>query len=257
MGLRNCIEEGAVYAGAATAGAAVVGAGAGLAPVVGGLYGCLGPGGGWDALQGAWSDARKGWRATSRTLDRAWRWVTRGATKKTRWARPARPLTRDEALAVVAHSYEHRPGPSLYLPRGSKWERVAVADVLTPEVIAGVYGEDLAVEADPAALARLWWGFWTVTVEHRPEWDGATRLLLVVLRVGDYLRTAQPGRIEDWPLLPESGSVAGRSSEASRASVEVLAAHDGPEESVARGGAAELPPEAALWLLVSAGGALT
>lgn len=242
--MSGCLQEGAVYASAAAVGAGAVGAGAGLAPVVGGIYGCLGPGGGWAALQEGWRDARRAWRLTSSLVERAWRWLTR-KEKKSRWVK-IRPLTTAEAMALVAHSFEHRPGPRLYLPRGSRWERVAIAEVLTPEVIAGVYGEELAASADPEALARLWWGFWGVTLSHRETWDAQTRLLYTILRVGDYLTATAPGPIEAWPFMPPSQEKA-TSSEASRAPLEILVAQTGPEQPVARGGAPEAPPEAALW----------
>ncbi len=248
---KGCIETGKTYGASAAAVAAPLarvdgGATAvALAPVIGGIYGCLASDQGQKALQEIWSETKTAWRVTRRVLWRAWRWVD--PPRGRRFLR-VEPLSMDDALALVAHSFEHKIGPRLYLPRGDKWVAIEASSVITQDVIAQVYGPDLAGIASPGALVNLWWRFWAKTEDDQPDWSARTRLLFTIFRVGDFLASAPEGLdIEAWPTLPRGEALATLPSHPAA----VMVKTPEPETGQSIQWRGKTPPEASLWLFAA------
>ncbi len=258
MGKPDCMDEGAKYGAAATSVAVgLEAASVGLAtpvavalPVIGGLYGCFVAGDGAAQVQAIWRETRRTWRVTKRVIGRAWRWIMRDGRPK---VIAPRPLTTDEAMSVVAASFEHRDGPGLHLLKGNTWHSVEARHILSASTLSELYGEEFAAMADAKKVAALWWGFWKTTLRQRPEWGAETRLLFVVFRTGDWLRRAPvlaDGSIlpiEAWPLMPVKDD-----DDPSASSLAIMGDQDAPEVGIEvpteRG--ATMPWEAPLWALV-------
>jgi hypothetical protein len=181
-----------------------------LSPVglaVGGLVGCA-KGAGL-SLSDVGDGARSAWRMTRRVVGRALDLFGLGDDKP---RRPAPPLTTDEAMALVSHSWGIKGGgPTLYRQgqRKGDWFQIHKPErILTPSVLADLYGPGGAA-FDAERVLGLWWSFWNKSLKQRPDWrDPQVRLLFCVIRTGDYLRRAPSGTPADqWPLLAEGDEI--------------------------------------------------
>jgi hypothetical protein len=195
-----CATEAATYG--ASVAAALPPQASPLGLVAGGLVGCA-KGAGF-SLSEVGDEVRGAWRMTRRVVGRVLDLFGDDNPKR----KPAPPLTTDEALALVAHSWAIKGGgPTIYRQgrKRGEWYMIAHPErVLSPSVLADLYGPGGAA-FDAERVLGLWWVMWEKSLKERPDWrDAQTRLFFCVLRVGAFLQRAPKGAsIASWPFLAE------------------------------------------------------
>ncbi len=211
--------SGAATAAAAATTGAAVGASAGVTlgagAVVGGIYGCLVESGASDVIlkkmERAASDlgsffARQGKRASRWSLSVVDDIVDflGGVTEKQR-ARRTPPPTLDIALAMLAHFFDKLDkdgivgeNPTQFqMDFEGKWRDVSAAWPLHHSNRAALYG-DAAVGWNADALCHALAVIYTRTPR---SWPSATRMVVAVKRLGDYLVESPSIPLTQYPVL--------------------------------------------------------